>query len=71
MYDFESVQLIHSYSFGDNPTVADPGFGVRVGVNCHKQGRSTKWPQGVGEGGGYTPSPSGRKMEIWKCLEHF
>ena len=48
-------------------SVADPELGGREGVNCHKEGRTlvrgTKWRAGVGQGGGFPLSPSGRK---WK-----
>ena len=50
--------------------VADPGFGGRGGVNCHKQGRSPCSRHEVASGGwvregggGCPPSPCGRK---WK-----
>ena len=48
--------------------VADPGFGGRGGVNCHRQGRSPCSRHEVRSGGrvrggGCPPSPSGRK---WK-----
>ena len=47
------------------------------GVNCHKQGRRP-WSRhevasggGSGRGGGVSPLPMLKKMEIRKCLEDF
>ena len=43
-------QLLDVYYVYGN-SVADPGFGGRGSVNCHKQGRSTKCRGGQGWGG--------------------
>ena len=55
--------------------MADPGFGGRGGVNCHKQGRSPCPRHEVASGGrvreGVSPLPFWKKMEIRKCLEDF
>ena len=75
----ECVTQFQLIIFAIKGTVADPGFGRRGGVNCHRQGRSpcsrhqvasggwVKWRVG----GGDTPLPMWKKMEIRKCLEDF